>query len=65
MPFEKIKKTVDNEFYTQQEKLSAEEFYEKFCSGCGSQRCEVIGTVWCEGCMYKELLKEEEINGNL
>ena len=47
------------EFYTPQEKLSAEEFYEKFCSGCGSQRCEGIGTMWFDGCIYKELLKEE------
>lgn len=43
----------------QQEKLSAEEFYEKFCLNCGSQRCEGIGTDWFEGCEYKELLKEE------
>ena len=60
MPFEKIKKTVDNEFHTPQEKLSAEEFYEKFCSHCGSLRCEGMGTVWFEGCEYKELLKEEK-----
>ena len=59
---------TDNKFDTvdyksdvpQQEKLSAEEFYDKFCSHCGSQRCEGIGTVWFDGCMYKELLKEEE-----
>ena len=60
MPFEKINKTVDNISDTPQEKLSAEEFYDKFCSHCGSQRCEGIGTVWFDGCMYKELLKEEE-----
>ena len=58
---------TDNKFDTvdyksdvpQQEKLSAEEFYEKYCSFCGSQRCEGIGTIWFDGCMYKELLKEE------
>ena len=59
MPFEKIKKTVDNEFHTPQEKLSKAEFYEKYCSFCGSQRCEGIGTMWFDGCIYKELLKEE------
>lgn len=51
-------KTVANETDTPQEKLSAEEFYEKFCLNCGSQRCEGIGTVWFEGCEYKEILKE-------
>ena len=60
MPFEKIKKTVDNESDTPQQKLSAEEYYDEFCSYCGSQRCEGIGTVLFNGCMYKELLKEEE-----
>ena len=60
MPFEKIKKTVDNKSDMPKEKLSKAEFYDKFCSGCGSLRCEGIGTVWFDGCMYKELLKEEE-----
>ena len=42
-------------------KLTKEEFYEKYCSDCGSQRCEGIGTIWFEGCKYKELL---EMDGN-
>ena len=50
---------VANETDTSQEKLSAGEFYNKFCSHCGSQRCEGIGTDWFEGCEHKELLKEE------
>lgn len=37
-------------------KLTKEEFYEKYCSYCGSQRCEGIDTVWFEGCKYKDLL---------
>ena len=40
-------------------KLSAEEFIKKYCSNCGTQRCEGVGTEWFEGCMYKELLKTE------
>ena len=58
--FEKLKKTIDNISDTTQKKLSKEEFYDKFCSGCGSQRCEGIGTVWFDGCIYKKFLKEED-----
>lgn len=43
-------------------KLSAKEFYEKYCLLCGSQRCEGIGTVWFDGCRYKDLLKKEDDN---
>ena len=55
-------KTVDNKSDTPDGKLSAEEFYDEFCSGCGSQGCEGIGTVWFYGCGYKELLRKEGIN---
>lgn len=57
-------KAIEYKPDTPQEKLSAEEFTEKYCRGCGSQRCEGIGTVWFEGCGYKEFLrKESENNG--
>lgn len=36
------------------------EFYDKYCSLCGSQRCEGIGTEWFEGCKYKEQLIKGE-----
>ena len=52
-------RVVANETDTSQEKLSAGEFYDKFCSHCGSQRCEGIGTDWFEGCEHKEFLKGE------
>lgn len=37
-----------------------EEFAKLYCSNCGSQRCEGIGTPWFEGCMHKECLKDYE-----
>lgn len=45
-------------------KLTKEEFYEKYCSYCGSQRCEGIDTVWFDGCRHKEELLETGGNYN-
>lgn len=43
--------------------MSTEEFVEKYCSGCGSQRCEGIGTEWFDGCKHKnELATTDEQN---
>ena len=33
---------------------SEKEFIKKYCYGCGSQRCEGIGSAWFEGCQYKD-----------
>lgn len=30
--------------------LSENEFIEKYCHNCGTQRCEGIGTPWFDGC---------------
>ena len=38
--------------------LSEDEFVEKYCHPCGTQRCEGIGTEWFEGCRYKNQLKQ-------
>ena len=35
-------------------KLSEDEFINKYCRKCGSQRCEGIGTESFEGCIHKE-----------
>ena len=45
-------------------KLTVEEFVEKHCHGCGSQRCEGIGTEWFEGCQLRFELNHysDEIN---
>lgn len=41
-------------------KLTAEEFKEKYCNDCGSQRCTGPDTEWFEGCQFKkELLINE------
>lgn len=40
--------------------LTEEEFYEKYCQMCGSQRCEGTGTPWFDGCEYKYELKGYE-----
>lgn len=40
--------------------LTEDEFYEKYCQMCGSQRCEGIGTSWFDGCGYKYELKGYE-----
>lgn len=38
-------------------KLDDEAFLHKYCYGCGSQRCEGIGTPWFEGCQYRHELE--------
>ena len=38
--------------------LTKQEFIEKYCHNCGSQRCEGIGTPWFEGCQMKDQLTE-------
>lgn len=37
-------------------KLTDDEFVEKYCHNCGSQRCEGIGTDWFDGCQYRNEL---------
>lgn len=39
-------------------KLTEEEFVRLYCSKCGSQRCEGIGTEWFDGCKFKNMLSE-------
>lgn len=34
-------------------KISEKEFIDKYCHGCGSQRCEGIGTEWFDGCRHR------------
>lgn len=40
--------------------LAREEFEEQVCSECGTQRCEGIDSEWFDGCVYKDLLKQEK-----
>lgn len=37
-------------------KLTKEEFYEKYCRKCGSQRCDGTETEWFDGCKFKDCL---------
>ena len=39
-----------------EELLTEEEFAQKYCRLCGSQRCEGIGTEWFDGCEFKDKL---------
>lgn len=41
------------------EDIQKQEFVERYCRACGSQRCEGIDTDWFEGCEYKDLFKGE------
>lgn len=42
-------------------KLTKDEFEEKYCINCGSQRCEGIGTDWFYGCQHKDKLTDKEL----
>jgi hypothetical protein len=42
--------------------MNKEEFETTFCSSCGSQRCEGIGTEWFDGCKHKDKFKSMEVN---
>ena len=33
--------------------MNDKQFESTYCSNCGSQRCEGIGTEWFEGCKYR------------
>lgn len=33
--------------------MNDKQFEQTYCSNCGSQRCEGIGTEWFEGCKYR------------
>lgn len=37
-----------------QKNLKKEEFIEKYCNLCGTQRCEGIDSIWFKGCEYKD-----------
>lgn len=39
--------------------LSQDDFCEKYCKECGTQRCEGVGSDWFEGCHHKNKLKRE------
>lgn len=41
-----------------QPKVNKEQFFEKYCSLCGTQRCEGPGSPMFEGCLYKSELEE-------
>lgn len=41
-------------------KLTEQEFLHKYCYGCGSQRCEGMGTVWFDGCQHRHELEGYE-----
>ena len=41
-------------------KLTEPEFVHKYCSSCGTQRCEGIGTEWFNGCPYRHELEGYE-----
>lgn len=47
--------------------MNREEFVEKHCKMCGTQRCEGIGTEWFDGCHYRNELDgyEEDIKHKL
>ena len=38
--------------------ITAKKFIETYCNNCGSQRCEGVGTVWFDGCKFKDYLKQ-------
>lgn len=33
--------------------MNDKDFEQTYCSNCGTQRCEGIGTEWFEGCKYR------------
>ena len=41
-------------------KLTEQEFIHKYCYGCGSQRCEGMGTPWFDGCQHRHELEGYE-----
>lgn len=43
-----------------QPKINADQFFEKYCSLCGTQRCEGPGSPMFQGCLYRSELKEDE-----
>jgi len=34
-------------------KMNEKQFTETYCSNCGTQRCEGVGSPWFEGCRYR------------
>ena len=39
-------------------KLSAENFIKRYCSDCASQRCYGVGSSTFEGCIYRNMLRD-------
>ncbi len=39
-------------------KITKEEYIEKYCHNCGSQRCEGINTEWFNGCQHRYELED-------
>lgn len=44
--------------------MTKEQFIEKYCRECGSQRCEGPSSEWFSGCRVKNELKEDQKNGD-
>ena len=51
------KKLYPEDYAVETNKLTEEEFIEKYCHSCGTQRCEGIGTEWFDGCYYRHELE--------
>lgn len=43
-----------------QQKLNEDQFFEKYCSLCGTQRCEGPGSPMFQGCLYRSELEKDE-----
>ena len=59
----KNKKSIENKLEDTHEMNLIEdpkEFTRLYCYGCGSLRCEGVGTPWFEGCRLKKYLKDYE-----
>lgn len=43
-----------------QQKLNEDQFFEKYCSLCGTQRCEGPGSPMFQGCLYRSELEKDD-----
>ena len=51
-------KVREAEYHKAKSQLTKDEFIAKFCTCCGSQRCEGVGTEWFDGCTHKSELRK-------
>ena len=49
---------------SKQSKVNEEQFFEKYCSLCGTQRCEGPRSVMFSGCLYRSELEENGQKGS-